>query len=356
MPRLILAAVVGICLANAAGAFPVGERHLTTTEPSAALRDARHSDQLRITIWYPAAAGAIEEPLDVGPPNQPLFRPGKAAPEAAFADDKARPVVLLSHGFGGTARMMAWLGTALAREGYVVVAVDHPGNNGRDPMTIAGAILYWERPGDLRSSLARVEADPLIAPHLDLARLAVSGFSAGGFTSLAVAGARVSLQHFRDFCAANPADGVCAPQKEFAVNQTQAKQFLTAPENADEIARSHDDLSIPGIKAAFVMAPAIVQGIDPASLSRMTVPVSIILGDADLVAPPKTNGEVAAAAIPGARITILPGVGHYDFLSECTPAGDAAIPVCPTKVPRAMTHKAAIDEALSFFGRTLGTP
>ena len=45
--------------------------------------------------------------------------------------------------------MMAWFGTALAREGYIVIAVDHPGNNnGMDPMTIGGAALFWERPGD----------------------------------------------------------------------------------------------------------------------------------------------------------------------------------------------------------------
>src|SRR5207253_2518998 len=86
------------------------------------LRDAKHSDQLRITIWYPAAAGAVEEPLDIGPPGKPLFRPGAVAPRAPFADAKPKPVILFSHGFGGTVRMMAWFGTALAREGYIVIS------------------------------------------------------------------------------------------------------------------------------------------------------------------------------------------------------------------------------------------
>ncbi|MBV9568599.1 MAG: alpha/beta hydrolase [Hyphomicrobiales bacterium] len=356
MRRVIFGVFFGLCTTSIAGASPVGERHLTTTEASAALRDANHGDQLRITIWYPAAARAVEEALDIGPPNQPLFRPGKAAPEAGFADDKARPVILLSHGFGGTARVMAWFGTALAREGFIVIAVDHPGNNGRDTMTIAGATLFWERPGDLRAALARVKADGAIAPHLDLARLGVSGFSAGGFTGLAAAGARVDIRRFQAFCMANPTDGVCAPQKEFPVSAAQAEQFLMARESAGEIARSRDDLSISGVKAAFLLAPAIVQSLDPGSLSRFSVPVDIVLGAADDVANPKTNGEVAAATIPGARITILPGVGHYDFLSECTPAGEATIPVCPTKVPRSETHKAAIDEALAFFHRALGEP
>ncbi len=359
MRHLILAALLAACATRAADAaetFPVGERHLITSEQSAALRDAGKSDRLRITVWYPAAAGAVEEPLDIGPPGRPLFRPGTAAPGAGFADATPRPVILLSHGFGGTARMMGWFGTALARSGYIVIAVDHPGNNGMDPMTLAGAILYWERPGDLAAAWARVKADPTIAPHLSPARLGVAGFSAGGFTSLAAAGARVDHERLRAFCAANPTDGVCAPQQEFAVSPAQADRFLAAPDMAEEIARSRGDLAIPGIRAAFVMAPAIVQSFDPASLARMTVPVHIILGDADTVAPPATNGEVAAAAIPGAGIGILPGVGHYDFLSDCTPAGDAAVPLCLTKVPRAATHKAAIAAALALFDKALGAP
>jgi len=263
MQRLIVGLFFGICEIAAASASPVGERHLLGSEASAGLRDAKNSDQLRVTIWYPAAANAVEEPLDIGPPNQPLFRPGKAAQDAGFLDDRARPVILLSHGFGGTARIMAWFGIALAREGYVVVAVDHPGNNGRDQMTVAGATLFWERPGDLRAALTRVKADPAIAPPLDLARLGVSGFSAGGFTGLAAAGARVDVQRFRAFCVANPSDGICAPQKEFAVSRAQAAQFLGSPEAADELARSREDLSIEGVKAVFVMAPAIVQSLDP---------------------------------------------------------------------------------------------
>ena len=33
--------------------------------------------------------------------------------------------------------------------------------------------------------------------------------------------------------------------------------------------------------------------------------------------------------------------------------GDAAVPVCPTDVPRALTHQAAIDDALALFDATL---
>jgi predicted dienelactone hydrolase len=265
-------------------------------------------------------------------------------------------VILFSHGFGGTARMMAWFTTVLAQQGYVVIAVDHPGNNGIDKMTVAGAIMFWDRPGDLQAALNAVAADPAISSHLDLKRLGVAGFSAGGFTALAAAGAQVDVAHFQAFCKDHPEDGVCKPQLELAFTQEQAMAALASPELAPEAAHAGDDHSIRGVKAVFAMAPAIVQAFDPASLSAMTTPVSILLGDADPVAPPHTNGGVAARAIPRAQLKALPGVGHYDFLATCSPQARARIAVCQTEVPQGPTHVTALQTALIFFGRTMGPP
>jgi predicted dienelactone hydrolase len=353
--RLLTACVAAqalLAVSAAASAYTVGERHFVAHEPSAALRDAAHRDDLRVTLWYPAAADAVEAPLDIGP----MYESSSAAPDAAFTDQQPRPVILFSHGFGGTARIMAWFGTALARHGYVVIAVDHPGNNGADPMTVGGAVLFWERPGDLAAALSRVESETAIVTHLDERRLGVAGFSAGGFTSLAVAGGRVDIARLQAFCAAHPQDGICAPQREFKFTEQQVKALVAEPEGARELARSNGDLSIPGVRAVYVMAPALVQSFDPGSLRQLHVPVGVILGDADRVAPPATNGEVAAATIPGARIAVLPRVGHYDFLAECTSLGDKEVPICPTSVPRSQTHQAALDGALALFDNAFGTP
>jgi predicted dienelactone hydrolase len=342
------------CIAPAAPAAPVGERHIVTTDATAALRDAEHRPLLRVTIWYPAAAGAVEARIDIGPPGHPLFKVGAVAADAAFADARPRPVILFSHGFGGTARMMAWFGTALARAGYIVVAPDHPGNNGLDRMTAAGAILTWDRAGDLAAALAAAKADLVVGPHMDGGRIGVAGFSAGGFTALVSVGARVDMNRFVAFCRANPTDGVCAPQKEFALTQEDAQRAMAAPEMAAEGSHAGDDHAIAGVRAAFAIAPAIVQGLPPEGLAKIRAPVAIILGDADPVAPPGTNGLVAARAIPGAELKVLAGVGHYDFIADCTAAGVAAVPVCADKVPQEGTHRAAIEMAVGFFGRTLG--
>ena len=265
-------------------------------------------------------------------------------------------MILFSHGFGGTARMMAWFTLPLVRAGYVVIAVDHPGNNGMDKMTLGGAIMFWDRPGDLAAALASAKADPAIGPHLDLGRLGVAGFSAGGFTAIASTGVRADPQRLQAFCNANPTDGICMPQKEFPLSTEQMLAAAKSPELAPEVARAGDDHAIPGVRAAFAMAPAIVQSFDPASLKADQTPVAIILGDADPVAPPATNGLVAARYLPHAQLKELPGVGHYDFLATCTPAAVAAILICADKVPQDPTHQAAIDMALAFFAKTLGRP
>jgi predicted dienelactone hydrolase len=179
-PIALIMVALGLLLsATTAAAGPIGQRRLTAVNPTAALRDAAHSDKIRVTVWYPAEAGAKETTLDPGPPGRPLFLVGSAAPDAAFADAKPRPVILFSHGFGGDARIMAWFALPLARAGYVVIAVDHPGNNADDPKTIAGSIMFWDRPGDLAAALAAAKADPEIRAHLDLSRLGVAGFPQG---------------------------------------------------------------------------------------------------------------------------------------------------------------------------------
>jgi predicted dienelactone hydrolase len=337
-------------------AMPVGEMHRTTTTPTAAIRDAEHSATLRVTIWYPAAEGTTEAPLEIGPPQHPLFVSGRASDDAASAAGQY-PLILLSHGFGGSARMMGWFGTELARDGYVVVAVDHPGNNGRDAMTLAGAVVIWERPEDLRAALTAVQKDALIGPHIDATRVGVAGFSLGGFTALVSGGAQVNIDRLVDFCKSHADDPTCRPQKE-APDMTLAKRMQAAEKPPLSALRAHanDDHSIPGVKAIFVMAPAPIQGIEPASLKALKTPTAIVLGDVDPVAPPATNGNVASRLLPNATLTTLPGVGHYDFLGTCTDAGRKDVPLCAVSVPQDRTHEAATTLAKAFFAKNLAAP
>jgi hypothetical protein len=115
MKLLLFVSMIGYLSVASVHAQPVGETHRVTSERTASLRDAQHRDLLRITVWYSAAADAVEGPVVEGPPAQPLFDIGAVAPNAPFATDNIRqPVLLLSHGFGGTALITGWFGIAMA--------------------------------------------------------------------------------------------------------------------------------------------------------------------------------------------------------------------------------------------------
>ena len=92
-------------------------------------------------------------------------------------------------------------------------------------------------------------------------------------------------------------------------------------------------------------------------MQKINIPVEIIAGAADPIAPPVENAQYFAANIPGAKITILPGgVGHYTFLDVGAGAGKKQLPqffVDNPGVDREAVHKQAAEMAADFFGKEL---
>jgi len=131
------------------------------------------------------------------------------------------------------------------------------------------AALWWDRAEDLRLALKAVAGDPTIGPHMDLSRVGAAGFSDGGFTALVAAGAGVDRARFTRFCSANPDDDVCRPQRESRFTTQDYAELLERPEIGAEIARAADDHSIGQVRSAFVMASALVQALQPASLEHL---------------------------------------------------------------------------------------
>src|SRR5580704_9067892 len=103
---------------------------------------------LNTVVWYPAEPSAVEKPVEI--PGLNIFELGSAARDAESSAKRARfPLIVISHGTGGTGLSMAWLGEALAAHGYVAAAVNHPGNNGTEPYTLEGFSIWWERARDV---------------------------------------------------------------------------------------------------------------------------------------------------------------------------------------------------------------
>lgn len=121
---------------GSASEFKVGGafRKFTPSDKSYNWRGAK-THALLATVWYPAVPSAVVEPIEI-PGMSQLFVIGSAAQDANIASVPAKfPMIVLSHGTGGSALQMAWLGTVLAAHGYIAVAVNHPGNNATEDYT-----------------------------------------------------------------------------------------------------------------------------------------------------------------------------------------------------------------------------
>ncbi len=318
---------------------------------------------LHVTVWYPAAESAIETQQFIGAPDRPLFEAGMAMPHASFAPSlEPFPLILLSHGTGGSAAQMAWLGTTLARAGFMAAAVDHPGNNAQTGYTPAGFLLWWERATDLSDVLDGLLADAQLGPHIDRGRVGAAGFSLGGYTVMELAGARTDISDFYDLCRTKPDQAVChVPEmhdmlQDSAGHTMKLEQLLASIRqgNRESLALSGESYRDPRIKAVFAIAPALGFTFTPESLRAIRLPVLVVVGSADTVAPPDAGADILRADVRGARETTLPGVSHYTFLDTCTVAGKAAFPrYCtdPGGVDRAAVHAGTAEMAVQFFAR-----
>ena len=346
-----LTLMAGLAAAGGVAAQVVGERHLVIAEPSAAVRNADASPTLKATVWYPAEPTARTASRDVGPAGDPYVLVGQVAPDAPFASSRRYAVILFSHGFNGSAQTTAWFGLALARAGYVVISIDHPGNNLVDPQTPGGALLGGRRADDMKAALAAVEKDPTLGAHVDPQRVGVAGWSMGGLTALLSAGGLFDGKLYDQFCATHTASA-CPPAAAQPLFDPAKPGYPPALQAL--IAHMGDDRSIPAAKAAFVMAPAPVVAIEPESLRNIKIPVTLIVGSEDAIATPDVGAALGASLIPHAKLVVVPGANHTSFFGLCSKAGlEAKYLDCATARQQELAHRMAVQSALALFNPIL---
>ena len=318
--------------------------------------------ELLTTVWYPGDAASVEQPQWIGPPASPLFSAGSAAPDAKLSSAPAKfPLVVLSHGTGGSALMMAWLGTVLASHGYIAAAVNHPGNNATEDYTAEGFTFWWERATDLTVVIDQMLRDATFGARIDANRIGAAGFSLGGYTMIEIAGGITVPAAFDRFCKSSKADAICKSPPEFPDLRAKYDQLTKLAKNdavvADAFHHASDSRRDGRVRAVFAIAPALGPAFDTKSLEKISIPVEIVAGDADQNVPVASSAKYFAAHIAEAKLTLLSGgVGHYVFLDTCTDAARHINPVLCTDGPgvdRADIHSKTAEMALSFFDSNL---
>ncbi|MBK8006399.1 MAG: hypothetical protein IPK12_21580 [Gemmatimonadetes bacterium] len=331
---------------------PVGRRHLAWMDSTRTDWDGRGPRPLDVTVWYPAAQGSVELPWAAG-----VFRFGWSAQNAAWADTRRHPLVLLSHGTGGSVAQHSWLAEALVQAGFVVAGVNHHGNTAVEGLyRLPGFVLPWERALDLSALLTQLAADSALAPHLDTARVGAAGFSLGGYTVVALAGGWFSYEARARTCAERPEAPYCTlpPEAPFTLADVDSVSRVD-PVFQASVARSRRPVTDARIRAILAMAPAGMPLMDSASLAGITVPVRVLLGTRDRQVDAPGTEAVLARLLPRARVSVL-DAAHYDFLGQCSPKGQVVLrALCAGGgAPRAELHRQAAEAAVTFFSQTLG--
>lgn len=290
--------------------YPVAAR-------TAEVIDAEGGEAIRLLAMYPGVAP--EQPVQMGPYSLSAAMGGPVA-AGVF------PLVVISHGTGGSHLLYRTLASHLARHGYVVVMPEHPRNNRNDNTLGGTATILMNRPRHIRVVMDWAFSHEGFEGSIEPGSAAVVGHSLGGYTALALAG------------------GVPASFPN------EWPDRVVQPMTVTPDAR---------VRALVLLAPATPWFKDPGALSQVRVPVLMFTGEKDGDAP-AWFGEIVARGLPGpGQLThvVVPNAGHYSFLAPFPPAM-VSPSFRPSQDPpgfdRAAFHEQLSEDVLAFLNRTLG--
>ncbi|SFB19871.1 Predicted dienelactone hydrolase [Collimonas sp. OK607] len=306
------------------GAQAVGFQHVTAPDPDGA--------PLEVGIWYPS--NALPAPVPMGRITQTVAVNGAI-------EGKGLPLIVISHGTGGSFLGHYDTAIAFAEAGYVVAAVTHTGDNNADQ---SRSVSIMERPRHISRLIDYMLSDWAGRNQINPARIGMFGFSAGGFTTLVSIGGVPDLTKVSPFCREHTTDFAC---------QLVAKH----PEASVAPSVSHDGSQDLRIKAAVVAAPALGFTFAPDGLKNVTIPVALWRAENDAVLPHPWYAEAVHLALPRApEYHVVENAGHFDFLAPCGTALASVAPFICTSAPgfdRTAFHTRLNASVVDFFDRVL---
>jgi predicted dienelactone hydrolase len=191
------------------------------------------------------------------------------------------PLVVISHGNGGTHIIYRTIGLHLARHGYVVAMIEHPGNNRIDNSLEGTYENLVNRPRHVRLTIDTLMTHSAFASALLPDQVAIIGHSLGGYTALALAGGKPRYKDGREI---------------------------------EVMADSR-------ICALVLLAPATPWYQDEGRLSEVEVPILMLTAEHDPYTP-EWHAEVVLNGVPHRDLVthrMVENAGHFSFLSPYPP-------------------------------------
>jgi predicted dienelactone hydrolase len=279
-------------------------------------------------IWYPCAAEP--KPVALGRLAVSVDFSLMGTKDCPVTGAKL-PLIVFSHGRTG------WFGAnhdtaaALADAGFVVAAINHPGDNGNDPAQAEDLSVFGSRPADMVRLIDFMLSDWKDRAVIDPVRIGLFGFSKGGYTGLVLIGAVPDFARFARVC--KDTAGACQQLHDGAT-----------PPRLPQDAR---------IRAAVIVDPASA-ALTGDGLAAIKVPLQY--WRSELGGPGVGDGSGTARIakdLPGKPDIHVVPAGHFAFLAPCSPQLAAALPcICidkPAGFDRAAFHRDFNASVAEFF-------
>lgn len=332
--RRTLASLASLLVAAHAHAFEAGWMQIQT---AGATPDA---PKTTVALYYPTMAAP--RVVAMGPFSVDAAIGGKPV-------DKVKALILLSHGNAGTELGHSVLAQALARNGYLVAALRHPGDNYQDRSLLETSPerYFDERPRQASRVIDAILADPAwkarIATDSQGPLVGALGHSAGGYTVLALAGARPDLSRMRRHC--------LAEASEDPIFCGMSRAGAAAPPSPAAALSLKDER----VRAIVAMSPAAVL-LTAESLATVRPTTLIYEAQLDRFVVPRFHAEWVASNLPAANLRRVPNAWHFAFMdtpSMSLPSPDGDVAANPPGFDRDAFLKQLGIEIVAFFDKTL---
>ncbi len=192
--------------------------------------------------------------------------------------DKQYPLIIISHGNGGSHLIYHTISTYLVAKGFVVVSIEHYGNNRNNNTLEKSDLNLVYRPQHISLTIDSLLSDKLFSTIINKDKITIIGHSFGGYTALAVAGGKPST----------------SIGKRIEVEKDTR------------------------ITAIVLMAPAAAYFTPKDSLNEIDIPILLLTAEFDQFTPKEWCEDIILHSIPKTSLIThkeIPNAGHFSFIS-----------------------------------------
>lgn len=234
------------------------------------------------------------------------------------------PVIVISHGLGSDRTSFVYLAQQLASYGFAVAVPEHPGSNAEQLRSlfsgraneVAEPNEFINRPLDVKYLLDQLQRLDTSNPsfRLNLQQVGIVGQSLGGYTALALAGARLNFDRLQTEC----------ENRNDIWNVSLLLQC-----RATGLPSTKYNLQDRRVKAVIAINPIVSSIFGQTGLGQIRVPVMIVSSGSDTVAPafPEQFVPFSWLTTPKKYFVLIERASHFSAIGETEPSQEAiAVP------------------------------